>query len=93
MTSHHGNDVYIDEFIFSRVLGDELFEYCYFSCLNVTYVQMSFLVVTFDLNTPPTCYNAYWSTMNLLIVYIPVSDCHTIQYTVHEHLPIMRKQH
>ena len=28
--------------------------------------------------------------MNLLIAYIPVSDCHTIQYTVHEYLPIMR---
>ena len=26
----------------------------------------------------PTCYNAYWSTMNLLIVYILVSDCHTV---------------
>ena len=27
--------------------------------------------------------------MNLLIVYIPVSDYHTIQYTVHEYLPNM----
>ena len=29
------------------------------------------------LTTPPTWYNAYWSAMNLLIVYILVSDCHT----------------
>ena len=27
--------------------------------------------------------------MNLFIVYILVSDCHTIQYTVHEYLPII----
>ena len=27
--------------------------------------------------------------MNLLIAYIPVSDYHTIQYTVHEYLPNM----
>ena len=37
----------IDESVCSRVLGDEVFEYCYISCLNVTYVQMSFLVLTF----------------------------------------------
>ena len=47
----------------SRVLGDELFD---FSCLNNTDEFLSSDLLT----TPPTCYNAYWSTMNLLIVYM-----------------------
>ena len=34
----------IDESVCSRVLGDELFGYCYISCLNVTYVQMSLYI-------------------------------------------------
>ena len=71
----------IDESVCSRVLGDELFGYCYISCLNVTCVQMS-LYINSDILSLPTCYKAYWSTMN---VYIPVSDCHTMQYTVHEY--------
>ena len=35
--------MFIDESVCSRVLGDEVFEYCYISCFNVTDVQMSSL--------------------------------------------------
>ena len=42
--------MFIDESVCSRVLGDEVFEHCYFSCLNVTRVQMS-LYISSDLLT------------------------------------------
>ena len=54
--------------------------------LRVPYVTMSFLVVTFSPEHNSHLQNYYWSTMNLLIFYIPVLDCHTVQYTVHEYL-------
>ena len=60
--------MFIDESVCNRVLGDEVFGYCYISCLNLcialypgsfpvyversmgtrlTYVKMSYLIVTF----------------------------------------------
>ena len=42
--------MFIDEVVCSRVLGDEVFGYCYISCLNVTCVQMS-LYMSSDLLT------------------------------------------
>ena len=33
--------MFIDESVCSRVLGDEVFGYCYISCLNVTSVKVS----------------------------------------------------
>ena len=47
-------------------------------CLNVAASRSLCKDEFLSSDTPPTCYNAYCSTMNLLIVYIPVSDCHTI---------------
>ena len=50
---------------------------------DTKFVQSKFILFSwpFDLNTLPTCYKAYWSTMNLLILYIPVPDC--IYHTIH----------
>ena len=42
--------MFIDESVCSRVLGDEVFGYCYISCLNVTCVQIS-LYINSDLLT------------------------------------------
>ena len=42
--------LFIDESVCSRVLGDEVFEYCYISCLIVTCVQVS-LYISSDLLT------------------------------------------
>ena len=42
--------MFIDESVCSRVLGDEVFGYCYISCLNVTCVQVS-LYISSDILT------------------------------------------
>ena len=42
--------MFMDESVCSRVLGDEVFGYCYISCLNVTCVQTS-LYICSDLLT------------------------------------------
>ena len=70
---------------------------CYvMNCLNtvtfLTYMHISvpyefFSRDVFDLNTPPTCYNAYWSTMNLFIVYTPVSVHIIVSVWLSSHSP------